>query len=698
MTTEMELINKTYYQTLVDDYGKRHPINVLGEMSMEEMKKERPNLSAIRYAQGEVYFLNKDYEAAIYKWGTPLEDELFPWAQKNIADAYFEMGLLADAEKFYRDVKTQSIGLKAEVLLQLFSLYIQQDRLENAIDAIKEAVKLDPDYSDVTEVAQTFFENFKDWDNAIDLAVNEAIRTKSLSWFEVVEGYAEQGLTIGYEPIYFKEALVTLLHMDKLQFESLSELLWESYQKSDYFIQWLEEFNQLLLTNHVEESYKWKKLPNLYKESYFELISGKYLISDISPLIQNHLTNWLEVSSVPDTLISSTAILAWDTLFQSDLNENLVSEAQYHFEQSNANPNGRQEGIKLFESIKAWAEQEGLSDDLNEFMEPVVEEYNIDVASPSKIRDIIKTSIEFLIEKRAEVENGITDRINWNNEIVTGIADTDHQLREMEKAETDAVKDSFRQIKDNFLEEIMSKLPEQLQNCSEMVHEDSDFGKLHVEINDEMNSRIAEYMENTAQDDFKNAVQGWLKDCEKELRDSQIKMNEMSESFNHQYGDEKIVLDGDFKILDDWLRDLERISRGMMHMEKVNIMMRNNPAQLLLKGTGKLLGSMSKNKERLHYRYKDYIENEDYRPIVEELINPFQQQLELFERSLEWDVSKFFSTPLEELSLVSEEVQDTIEKHRYSLNTMHEKPEIYRDPLTLYELRLRQYELMNMLG
>lgn len=698
MTTERELINKAYYQSLVDDYDKRHPINFLGEMYVEEMKEERPDLSSIRYAQGEVYFLNKDYEAAVYKWGSPLENELFPWAQKNIADAYFEMGLLADAEKFYREVETQSDSLKTEILLQLFSLYIQQERLENAIDAIKKAVRLDPDYSDVTEVAQTFFENFKDWDNAIELAVNESIRTKSLSWFEVLEGYAEQGFTISYEPIYFREALVTFLHMDKLRFESLSELLWESYQQSDFFIQWLEEFNQLLLTNQVEESYKWKKLPNLYKESYVELISGRFLIRDISQLIENHLTNWLEVSSATETLISSTAILAWDNIFQSDLNARLVSEAQYHFEQSNSNPNGRQEGMELFESIKAWAEQEGLLDDLTEFMEPVLDEYNIGVTSPSKIRDIVKTSIGFLIEKRAEMENGIMDRINWNKEIVADIEDIDHQLGEMEKAETEVVKDSFCQIKDNILEEIISKLPEQLQSCSEMVQEDSDFGKLHVEINDEMNSRITGYMENIAQQDFINAMQGWIEDCEKELKKSQIKMNEMSESFNHQYGEEKVVLDGDFKILDDWLRDLERISRGMVHMEKANIMMRNNPAQLLLKGTGKLLGSMTKNKERLHYKYKDYIENEDYRPIVEELTNPFQQQLELFERSLEWDVSKFFSTPFEELSQVSEEVQGIIKKHKDSLNTIREKPEIYRDPLTLFKLRLCQYELMNGLS
>ncbi|MUK90357.1 hypothetical protein GMD78_18445 [Ornithinibacillus sp. L9] len=698
MTTENALINKSYYQTIIDEHEKEHPIKILGEMYMEEMKKQRPNLSSIRYAQGEVYFLNEDYEAAIYKWGNPLDDQLIPWAQKNIADAHFEMGLLEDAEKFYKEVNTQSVALKAEVLLQLFSLYIQQSRHENAVDAIKNAIKLDPDYSCVTEIAKTFFENFKDWDNAVELAVNEAIRTKSLSWFEVVEGYAEQGHTTNLEPNYFHEVLVTLLQIDKYRFESLSEVLWNSYKQSDFYIQWLEEINQLILNNDFEESYMWKKLPNLFKVSYFELISGRFLIRDISKLIQSHLTNWLEISSVSDTLISSTAILAWDELFPSELDETVVSEAEYHFENSNAHQNGRQVGMELFESIQTWAEKEGLLDDLSDFIKPMLEGYNIEVASPSKIRSIIKTSIEFLIEKRVEVENGIIEKINWNEELLAKLNDIHHQLGDMEKEEAEVITNSFSQLKNDIVQNMMSKLPELLRNCSEMVHEDSDFAKLHVEINDEMNRQIANYMEKTALHDFKNAVQEWIEDSEREFNDSQIKINEMSESFNHQYGEEKIVLEGDFKILDDWQRDMERLARGMVHLDKANILLRNNPSQLLLKGAGKLLGSMSKNKEKLHYKYKNYIENEDYSQITQELISPFIQQLELFEGSIEWDVSKFFSNSLEVLNMVSEEVQGDIEKHKDSLDTMRERPEIYRDPLTLFELKLRQYELVNGVG
>ena len=55
-----------------------------------------------------------------------------PWAKKNIADAYFEMGMLTNAEESYKSIVTESMTLNTEVSLQLFSLYIEQGRTELA--------------------------------------------------------------------------------------------------------------------------------------------------------------------------------------------------------------------------------------------------------------------------------------------------------------------------------------------------------------------------------------------------------------------------------------------------------------------------------------------------------------------------------------------------------------------------------------
>ncbi len=698
VTTENELINKSYYQSLIDKSQQGHPIKILGEMYMEEMQKERPELSAIRYAQGEVYFLNSDYEAAIYKWQHPLEGTLFPWAQKNIADAHLEMGLLEFAEKAYKEVQTQSSELQSEVLLQLFSLYIQQNETKKAVDTIKEAVKINPDYSRVTEIAQTYFEDIQDWDHAIELAVNEAIRTKSLTWVEILEGYAKHGLTSNVIPNYFNELLKELIHLDVYRFESLTEAIWNSYSQTEFYPQWINEFNQLLLQLEMEETYEWKKLPNIFKDTYFSLISGKFLIRDISELIHMHLPNWLKLSSTSDGLLPSTAILAWDEIFPSELDANLISEAEQLFNSSTPVENGKQDGMKIFESIKLWAEKEGLLEEFLEFTEPKLAEYNMEVASPSGIRNLIKATVEFLIEQRVVMKNNIMEEINWNEDLLLELEDIQERLGNLEKEKASNMANSFNDIKEKLNENVMSKLPKILKYCSELVQEDSDFSKLHIILNEEMNKRIAHYMGNAVLHDYKHAVKNWLEDCKQELQDAQITSDEFSETINQKMTDGKIVLQGDFKVLEDWQRDMDRISRGLVQREKVNIMLKRNPSQLFLKGAGKLFGSINRNNDMLYSKYKSYIENADYSEIAEEIIRPFIQQLELFESSIEWDVNRFFSNPQEVLHRVVEGVQVDIVKHKDALNTMLEKPEMYQDPLTLFEIKLRQYELMNVIS
>lgn len=56
MSLEDRLIEKSYYKTFLKEDDATHPIQVLGELYMAEQQNEVPNLSYIRYAQGEVYF------------------------------------------------------------------------------------------------------------------------------------------------------------------------------------------------------------------------------------------------------------------------------------------------------------------------------------------------------------------------------------------------------------------------------------------------------------------------------------------------------------------------------------------------------------------------------------------------------------------------------------------------------------------
>src|SRR4051812_48963663 len=175
VTIEQQLIEKAFYETFMIDNREKEPIQVLGEAYLEEQKKDIPDLSAIRFAQGELYFHYKDYEAAIFKWEN-IQNEWGQWARKNTADAYFELGLLPTAEDIYKSISTEDLTLHTEVALQLFSLYMQRSNNELASKVIKETIDLNPDYPNVTKLARAFFEESLDWSSAIELATKEAIR------------------------------------------------------------------------------------------------------------------------------------------------------------------------------------------------------------------------------------------------------------------------------------------------------------------------------------------------------------------------------------------------------------------------------------------------------------------------------------------------------------------------------------------
>ncbi|WP_026073268.1 hypothetical protein [Robertmurraya massiliosenegalensis] len=81
MSLEDMLKSKQYFEQFLSEYKYENPMEVLGELLMEEQGKEAPELSDIRYAQGELYYHYKDFEAAIYKWEN-VNHELTCWAKK----------------------------------------------------------------------------------------------------------------------------------------------------------------------------------------------------------------------------------------------------------------------------------------------------------------------------------------------------------------------------------------------------------------------------------------------------------------------------------------------------------------------------------------------------------------------------------------------------------------------------------------
>lgn len=910
MTIENQLIQKTYYKVFINEQEQVHPIRVLGEVYREELQKDIPDLSAARFAQGEVYFDNKDFETAIFKWEN-VAGELEPWAKKNIADAYYETGLLSNAEDLYLAIETESLTLKTEVALQLFSLYFERGKLDAAVVMIKNTIITNPNYPNVTRLAREFFEQQQDWNHAIELAVNEAKRTGSLEWFETINTYVEKGVTKSLAPNYFSQALFELYSIDREQFVQLISSIWNSYKNEQSYFNWLEEINQLLLNLEINRHESFQELSTIHKETYFGLISGEYTIKRLETVIPELLTNWLRLTDSAQTVLAAAAVLSWNELFPASMSMSIVSEAEILIGETENNIDEWEECLNLFATIIKWAQAHdmgannrvqwmvqqlhdfdthylliaGLSGsgkstfvnailgdvvqdsptssvvmfkddedltiseitdqetvqlaDFSQFQErmdrrrnalesviefqqpfPILYEqqlalldtpglkgtqqdrsdvlqylhvtdtilYVLDANSPftdkerailSQIDDLapntpvhfllnkmdtivneqdairiydetramihnylpdalvfafssqyesgqqlvdlkgfiksikntrnladkrlakllffIRTTITSLLQKRIDVENQLIESVRWNEEIVMKLNGALNQLHDTESQKTTAITRSYRAIKEAIQNDITEAVPKMLQECSKLIKEDSNLSKIHIELNEVMNSKIQAYLEHEVLPKYFRSLQGWITSSKEEFEQSQAFLDEMAEGFNSLYGEERIKPDCDFKVLDDWRRDTDRMT-SRFQLEEVNILLRNTPSQLLLKSAGKLFGALSQNKAMLYNKYQSFVKNEQYSETTAVVTERFFRQFELFEKSMERDITMFFKNPLSLLNQAVEEACSSIAANQDLLKKMNTNPEMFRDPLTLFEVRLRQFEWMTVAG
>jgi GTPase SAR1 family protein len=911
MALDSQLIKKTYYEIFINEHEGIHPVRMLGELFQEEQHKDVPNLSYIRFAQGEVYFHNKDFESAIFKWEN-ITNELEPWAKKNMGDAYYSLGILSTAEDIYKSIKTDQLTLTTEVALQLFSLYIERGKMDAASEVIKKTIIDNPDYPDVTELARAFFEDHQDFASAIELAVNESVRLKSEQWFDILKTYVESGITKMLPPSYFIEALKVLYEIDQARFESMVLSFWESYKGEVTYFSWLHELNQLMAGLDVNREDSWKELSRTFKNMYFTLIDGKYLINQLKDLVPALLTNWLRIADANQAVLAATAVMAWSELFPTTIQASTIGDAEKLFSQSNKTVNEFEECVHLFDSIMEWAEfhemgtnlrlkwmteqllhfdteylfisgpsesgkssfvnfvfgQELLPDvststlavfkddddlqideitdwetvelegisafqerlerrrnaldsileyregnrflkdnqlalidtpplsenqyernevlkyltiadailfvldanepfsekeqnilsylhnysadipihfllnkmdtfsnedeaiktfedtsavihsffpnakifpfsthydrtqqltDLKEFMKSIKNQKGREDQRLAKLLTFIRSTINALSQKRIDVENQMIEAVQWNEDLVMKLNGALHQLADLEAQKTKAITKSYRLIRESLQKEIAEAIPKLLKECSELVKEDSNFSKIHLELNDEMNKRLQDYLENTILPKYFQSLEGWIAGSNDEFEQGQLFLNEMAEGFNTLYGEEKLKLTCDFKVLDDWRRDMDRMT-SRFQLENVNILLRRTPAQLLLKSAGKLFGAITQNKTMLYNKYKTFIETEDYSESAELVMKQFFQQFELFEKSFERDITLFFREPLHELKTAAENARSIIQTNQEELRKMNTNPELYRDPLTLFEVKLRQFEWMTVSG
>ena len=355
---DKKLIEKIYYETLLGDSDKE-PIQVFGEAVLEESKKDIPELSAIRFAQGELYFHYKDFEAAIFKWEN-VQGELEHWARKNIGDAYFELGLLPMAEDVYHSIDATDLTLKTEIWLQLFSLYMEREKFDLASQKIKQTVVINPDYENVTILARAFFEKQKDWSSAIELASNEAARLESVEWFDVLIEYVKNGHTVTMEPAYFAKGLSLLARLDGERFEDFATALWSSYIPTMKHMDWVMVINGIIANLDASIGEAWSELSRWYEKSYFALINGDYLVIEIETMIPQLLKSWLKICDSTRILAVSAAILSWEEIFPGRVEAATVYKAEGYLLELDHPSTSIEQVIKLARDILIWASKQQL--------------------------------------------------------------------------------------------------------------------------------------------------------------------------------------------------------------------------------------------------------------------------------------------------------------------------------------------------
>ncbi|MGH0965733.1 tetratricopeptide repeat protein [Bacillus cereus] len=901
MTIENQFIQKVYYKTFLTEETSTPASEVLGEAYINESKNEFSNISNIRFAQGEFYYQNKDFEAAIFKW-EKVNNALALWATKNIADAYFELGFLPKAEEIYQSIQTEDTTLTMEVSLQLLSLYIEQDRLGLAFKTISEAVAFQPDYPNITAIARSFYEKQEDWNNAIELAVQEGIRTQSLHWFDTLITYINKGFTKNIKPEYFYESLKALYAVDQAQFKELVIALWNSYQHESLYLPWIQSINHLFLHIETDNNDDWNEISTRYQETYFALITGNHFMHELNGLVPNLLTNWFSLTKAKDSLVVSAAVLAWNEVSPTSLESLLVKSAGSLLSNTSAEADVNMETVShLFETIAVWAEKNdvdlshqftllvhelcdlnvtpiliaGTSDhdktsfvnsilgeniltetlttpilfkdasqtEITEFTEldirniPNLDEFHqitatsaqselekkcIEIKLPSRFlsknkftflitpsiqgqldknnayfeylqaadslvyvlnsssplhsqeidtliylreqvpnlqihfvshtnntttdeklisklkvhfpdaqffpyspsqessqqlgdvtesilsnlakRDIEKERIEkliwftqktiaYLINERVELENTLVKSVRWNKHISVKLTGFINNLTALEKDKIRSITESYLLTKEEITRDIHSQIPELLQSCSDLVQEDSDFKLVHEELNAAMNERVQKHVQQVLLPKFTGSIQEWIETAHNEFIQAQAYLDEMSETFNKLYKEERMKLPCDFKLLDDWNRDVVRMTNRIT-VTNINILLRFTPTQFFLKSAGKLFGNMQKNQSMLANKYKQYIETEDYTEIAHTISKQFFLQFEVFEGALERDIMMFFKDPLNILKQNVDAAQLEIKEDEQTLATLRSNPETYHDPLALFKLQLLQHKFV----
>lgn len=309
----------------------------------------------------------------------------------------------------------------------------------------------------------------------------------------------------------------------------------------------------------------------------------------------------------------------------------------------------------------------------------------------ANILTLIRKVLADLLQKRVDMEKGLIYSIEWNEDILVRLKGLTNKLSDLQYEKVDTVISAYKTLLKVSKAELTETIPKLLKESSALIKEDSDFKQIHITLNEKMNAKIQDYVEDKLLPTVFNQLETWISASHDELLESQSYLNEMSDTFNDIYEEKKLSLQCDFSLLEDWNRDITRMT-GRVRYEKENILLKNKPTQLILKGAGKLFGTMNQSNHVLFNQYKKYVENESYEEVTNSIANKLFLPFELFEKGLNQDVSSFFQGPIKEVENTIIETKETIQNGNEELANMRDNPEVFYDPLKLFEVNLLQQD------
>ncbi len=315
--------------------------------------------------------------------------------------------------------------------------------------------------------------------------------------------------------------------------------------------------------------------------SYFEYLQATesliYILNSASPLHGEELDTLLYLrEQVPNLQIHFVLHTNNTTT-----NENLISKLTVHF------PNA-----KFFPYSPSQESSQQLGDVTESILSNLAER-DIEKERIEKLIWFTQKTIAYLVNERVELEHTLVKSVRWNKHISVKLNGFINNLTALEKDKIRSITESYLLTKEEITQDIHSQIPELLQSCSDLVQEDSDFKLVHEELNVAMNERIDKHVQQVLLPKFTGSIQDWIETAHNEFIQAQAYLDEMSETFNKLYKEERMKLPCDFKLLDDWHRDVVRMTNRIT-VTNINILLRFTPTQFFLKSAGKLFGNMQK--------------------------------------------------------------------------------------------------------